>query len=67
MVIWATSLKVFNMIIIHEHFFYGFTAGLFVGAIYMIANDEKWRRAYNSLLLKYREKNNDTSSKTEKF
>lgn len=46
----------------HEHAVYGFTAGLFVGAIYMIVNDEKWRRAYNELLKKYyelRDKVND--------
>jgi len=39
----------------HEHAVYGFTAGLFVGAIYMVINDEKWRRAYNALLKKYYE------------
>ncbi len=39
----------------HIHAVYGFTFGLFVGLIYMIANDNKWRQAYNDLLAKYYE------------
>lgn len=34
-------------------FTHGLCVGLFIGAVYIVAIDEKWRRSYNSLLAKY--------------
>lgn len=44
----------------HEHAVYGFLLGLIVGCIYVVGISERWRHAYNALLLKYKEEKNQT-------